>query len=1090
MAGIVLVCALIANGAVLGRSLSADPPVRKAVLVVYPYQVDLPQSVLFQHAIQKELGAVSDLTIDWYHEYLDLSRFPGEDHVQQAVDLYTTKYSQKQIDLVFTVGPTALDFWLKYREQILPDAPVVFGDVTLENLASRQLPAGVTGLVSVIDHTQFLPWIEQALPHVNEIVLVQGVSANDQALNTSPDVLRATLDSRVKLTDWSNLPLTEIKQRAAALPSDSVIFYQLMLEDAAGVKYRPVDVLSELVSVSAAPVISKYDHFIGLGTVGGYVYSLERVAEEAAWIGARILRGEAAGDIPVTHVQSCRFIFDYQALQRYKIPLAALPKGSVIKNQQYTLWEQYRPQVIFSGVAIVGLTALTSYLLIVLGKLRVARRVTTQTNANLETQVQERTAALSQINRQLEAEVVDRKRAEDIIQLRLDLFEFAADHSLGELMQQALDEIEQLTDSSISFYHFVEADQNTLVLAAWSKRTTEEFCKAEGQGRHYSVDEAGVWADAVRQQRPIIHNDYASLPHRKGTPPGHAMVVRELVAPTLREKRIVSILGVGNKLTDYTEKDVELVTYVADVVWSIVERKLADARLKEYQQRHEFELLKAKDAAEAANRAKSIFLANMSHELRTPLNAILGYAQLLARDPQVTPTQQESLATIARSGEHLLGLINDVLTLSKIEAGHATLQESALNLRRQLVGLQEMFQVRAAEKGLTLLLDVAPDVPPYINADESKLRQVLMNLLGNAIKFTAEGGVTLRVGVKKPESASGMAPLHLASDSCILIFEVEDTGPGIAPEELNAIYRPFVQTASGKRSQEGTGLGLPISREFVALMGGELSVNSVVGRGAVFRVQIPVTLADASAVNTLDVQPQIRVTGIEPDQVAPDGGPFRILIVENDPANRSLLYKLLTPFGFAVRCAADGAEGVALWEAWQPHLVWMDIRMPVMDGYEATRRIKALAAVSGLKTVVIALTASAFEEDREAILRAGCDDCIRKPYREREIFDTLQHYLGVHFIYETFIPEAELETPNHTSLKDLSAAVAQLPAVWATDLYRAAVDLNIGQMLALIEAVRSQAPYLSDVLTQWVHNFEYDRLMALILPVTKQEGEL
>ena len=240
----------------------------------------------------------------------------------------------------------------------------------------------------------------------------------------------------------------------------------------------------------------------------------------------------------------------------------------------------------------------------------------------------------------------------------------------------------------------------------------------------------------------------------------------------------------------------------------------------------------ARSAAEDANRAKSIFLANMSHELRTPLNAILGYSQLMARDPLITPAQRDYLDTIGRSGEHLLALINDVLTMSKIEAGRAVLQENAFDLHRLLVGLQEMFAMRAANKQLSLILDVAPDVPQYIYADESKLRQILMNLLSNAVKFTDEGGVTLRVATK-PQTADSEqgqdADPRLLSTVYRLLFEVEDTGPGIAQEEMRVLFDPFIQTASGHKSQEGTGLGLPISRQFVALMHGELTVNSVVG---------------------------------------------------------------------------------------------------------------------------------------------------------------------------------------------------------------------------------------------------------------------
>jgi len=478
-----------------------------------------------------------------------------------------------------------------------------------------------------------------------------------------------------------------------------------------------------------------------------------------------------------------------------------------------------------------------------------------------------------------------------------------------------------------------------------------------------------------------------------------------------------------------------------------------------------------RDQAEKANRAKDIFLANMSHELRTPLNAILGYSQLMAHDAQATPTQQEHLETIARSGEHLLDLINNVLTMSKIEAGRTTLQENAFDLRQQIDGLQEMFQLRTDYKGLTLLLDIAPGVPHYVYADAGKLRQVLMNLLSNAVKFTEEGGVTLRIK-SQPQDAKNA--------EVMLFIEVEDTGVGIAPEEVNDLFKPFTQTASGQQSQEGTGLGLSISKQFVNLMDGELSVSSIAGQGTTFRLQIPVTLADEDAVEKLELSPQRRVTGIEPGQMAPDGRPFRLLIVEDNIANRELLVKLLAPFGFEIRSAVNGAESVELWEQWQPHLVWMDMRLPVMDGYEATRQIKARAKALGRQAIVVALTASAFEEDREAILAAGCDDLIRKPYREHEIFDALHRHLGLRFIYETTTPAHQV-TENMPP-QDLRAAIAKLPADQVANLHQSAVALDIEKTLALIEEIRLQEPHLAGALAEWVNDFEFDKLLALIAP--------
>jgi len=478
-----------------------------------------------------------------------------------------------------------------------------------------------------------------------------------------------------------------------------------------------------------------------------------------------------------------------------------------------------------------------------------------------------------------------------------------------------------------------------------------------------------------------------------------------------------------------------------------------------------------RDQAEKANRAKDTFLANMSHELRTPLNSILGYSQLMSHDAQITPTQREYLETIARSGEHLLGLINDVLTMSKIEAGRATLQENAFGLHSQIHGLKEMFQLRADHKGLTLLVDIAPDVPNYILADEGKLRQVLMNLLSNAIKFTEEGGVALRIGCRQQDAGNA---------DTILIFEIEDTGVGIASEEMEMLYKPFIQTSSGQQSQEGTGLGLPISRQFVNLMGGELNVSSYVGQGTTFRMQIPVTLADEDAAERLDLSPQRRVTGIKPGQTSPDGEPFRLLVVEDNASNRELLVKLLKRFDFEVRSAVNGAEGVEMWEQWQPHLVWMDMRLPVMDGYTATRQIKIRAEAAGRPAIVVALTASAFDEDRDAILAAGCDDFIRKPFRQHQIFDALNRHLGLSFILEETKPEThgiDRVPPN-----ELREAIEKLPPSWTADLRQAVIALDVENMLALIESIRLQAPQLADVLAKWVHGFEYEKLMALVEP--------
>ena len=476
---------------------------------------------------------------------------------------------------------------------------------------------------------------------------------------------------------------------------------------------------------------------------------------------------------------------------------------------------------------------------------------------------------------------------------------------------------------------------------------------------------------------------------------------------------------------------------------------------------------KARAKAETANKTKSQFLSNMSHELRTPLNVILGFAQLMVRQGSLNSQQQEHLDTISRSGEHLLTLINDVLEMSKIEAGRTTLNETSFDLHNLLDSLQRMLQLKADSKGLQLIFERASNLPQAICTDESKLRQVLMNLLGNALKFTHKGSVMLRVSVVSSNKQA--LTIH---------FEVEDTGPGIANSELDRLFKPFVQTETGQKAQEGTGLGLAISRKFVELMGGEITVSSWVGVGTLFKFDIQ---AQAVAPKKTQLQATNRqVIGLEAGQPS-----YRILVVEDKRENRQLLVELLTPVGFEVKEANNGQKAIAMLERWLPHLIWMDIRMPVMDGYEAVQRIK----MAGNPPVVIALTGSAFEEDRVTALSKGFDDFVRKPFQTDVIFEKIAEHLGVHYLYDeadNSRGDRQSRTPN--SFQNTAPTVpnalipsdlATMPAEWVEQLHQAATKVNAKEIFKLIQEIPSSNADLIEALTHLVNNFCFEEIVAL-----------
>lgn len=485
------------------------------------------------------------------------------------------------------------------------------------------------------------------------------------------------------------------------------------------------------------------------------------------------------------------------------------------------------------------------------------------------------------------------------------------------------------------------------------------------------------------------------------------------------------------------------------------------------------QLQEAKKAADTANNAKSQFLANMSHELRTPLNAILGFTQLLLRERSLHTEQQEQIKIIHHSGEHLLELINDVLDLSKVEVGRMNLNETNFDLYNLLEVLEAMLQVRAKNQGLQLIFAIDKNIPRHIVADERKLRQILLNLLGNALKFTPEGKVTLRVSsvIDEASLTKKQLPITKHQEPIALIFTVEDTGLGIAPSEIDSIFQAFVQVEIGRQSQEGTGLGLAISQKFAQLMGGKITVSSALGQGTIFRCII-----QAGIVNTelpfSQQQPTRQLINLDPDQPQ-----YRILIVEDKWENRQLLIKLLEPLGFELQEAVNGEEGIKLWSTWKPHLILMDMRMPVMNGYETVKKINQ--ELGGPASIIIALTASAWEQERNLILSVGCDDYLRKPFREQELFTKIEQHLGVSFCYQN-LDDSKLPLENSFFSAKLQSEDLKIMSIeWIRQLHQAATQVDAELIFDLLEEIPPNNRHLRENITALIEQFRFDLIIKL-----------
>ncbi len=555
----------------------------------------------------------------------------------------------------------------------------------------------------------------------------------------------------------------------------------------------------------------------------------------------------------------------------------------------------------------------------------------------LEDLVYQRTAELETVNARLHRE--DRR-----LRAMLGLSQSASQLDEQQLFRQGLDLILELTASSAGCVRCVRNDEPALVLEAWT-------------GEHPPPPELPATHELVRGEVWRVDGP-AALQQCGGDP----QAPRALGVPVLEGTQVVLVVCAAGKPTDYDDADQRELQGLAADLWGIVQRR-----------RTEIALGQAKAAADAANLAKSAFLANMSHEIRTPMNAVIGFAHLLRRDP-LTTRQQDHLGKITDAGQHLLQVINDILDFSKIEAHKVTLEQADFPLRESLERVKAMQLDAARSKQLPLVLSVAAGCPVALRGDRLRLEQVLLNLLSNAVKFTARGRIELRVSALD----AGDARLWLR-------FEVSDTGIGMTEDQVQHVFEAFAQAdASTTRRFGGTGLGLAISKRLVQLMDGRIGVDSQLGKGSCFWLELPMQRA-------LDMAARVRMPVAAPAPMDLRLRGVQVLVVEDNPINQEVTSSLLGSLGAVVEMAASGEEALALFDPQRHKLILMDVQMPGMDGLRATAAIRQRP--DGQAVPIVAMTANAFAEDRASCLAAGMNDYLSKPVEPQALEGCLLRWL-------------------------------------------------------------------------------------------------